>query len=122
MMRTKRYSRTAADTLATTPPERSASTIDGGDPSASVLVQSFGIGVRQLREAQGWSQERLAENSNLNRSYIGEIERGGAIASLLTVEKLALALKLTPSALVTRGEAISQMNLVRGIKLMAIAC
>ena len=24
------------------------------------LVQSFGIGVRQLREAQGWSQERLA--------------------------------------------------------------
>ena len=93
-----------------------------GDGVASALVQSFGIGVRQLREAQGWSQERLAENSNLNRSYIGEIERGCAIASLVTVEKLASALKLTPSALVTRGEAISQMNLVRGIKLMAIAC
>jgi transcriptional regulator with XRE-family HTH domain len=92
------------------------------DNIPSPLVQSFGIGVRQLREAQGWSQERLAENSNLNRSYIGEIERGGAIASLVTVEKLAFALKLTPSALVTRGEAISQMNLVRGIKLMAIAC
>ena len=95
---------------------------EGGDGVASALVQSFGIGVRQLREAQGWSQERLAENSNLNRSYIGEIERGCAIASLVTVEKLASALKLTPSALVTRGEAISQMNLVRGIKLMAIAC
>jgi len=92
------------------------------EAQSSALVQSFGIGVRQLREAQGWSQERLAENSNLNRSYIGEIERGCAIASLLTVEKLATALKLTPSALVTRGEAISQMNLVRGISLMAIAC
>ncbi|WP_265214426.1 helix-turn-helix domain-containing protein [Herbaspirillum lusitanum] len=95
---------------------------ESSDNLPSPLVQSFGIGVRQLREAQGWSQERLAENSNLNRSYIGEIERGCAIASLVTVEKLAVALKLTPSALVTRGEAISQMNLVRGIKLMAIAC
>jgi XRE family transcriptional regulator, regulator of sulfur utilization len=70
------------------------------------LVRSFGIGVRQLREAQGWSQEQLAENSNLNRSYVGEIERGRVIASLLTVEKLALALKLTPSALLTRGETV----------------
>jgi ribosome-binding protein aMBF1 (putative translation factor) len=88
----------------------------------SALVQSFGIGVRQLRAAQGWSQETLAENSNLNRSYIGEIERGCVIASLVTVEKLASALNLTPSALLMRGESISQMNIVRGIKLMAIAC
>jgi transcriptional regulator with XRE-family HTH domain len=88
----------------------------------NALVESFGIGVRQLREAQGWSQERLAEHSDLNRSYVGEIERGCAIASLVTVEKLALALKLTPSALVTRGETISQMNIVRGLKLTAIAC
>ena len=55
------------------------------------LVAGFGIGVRQLREARGWSQERLAEHANLNRSYIGEIERGCVIASLTTVEKLAAA-------------------------------
>jgi hypothetical protein len=35
---------------------------------ACALAHSFGRGVRQLREAQGWSQERLAENSTLNRS------------------------------------------------------
>jgi transcriptional regulator with XRE-family HTH domain len=74
----------------------------------SALVQSFGLGVRQLREAQGWSQERLAENSNLNRSYIGEIERGVVIASLSTVEKLASALNMTPSALLTHGERLRQ--------------
>jgi XRE family transcriptional regulator, regulator of sulfur utilization len=90
--------------------------------SANALVQGFGIGVRQLREEQGWSQERLAENSDLNRSYVGEIERGCAIASLVTVEKLALALNLTPSALVGRAEVVSQTNLIRGIKLTAIAC
>jgi ribosome-binding protein aMBF1 (putative translation factor) len=89
---------------------------------SSALVQNFGIGVRQLRAAQGWSQETLAENSNLNRSYIGEIERGCAIASLVTVEKLAAALKLTPSALLKHSESISQINIVRGISLMAIAC
>ena len=71
-----------------------------------IFVQDFGVVIRQLREAQGWSQEQLAENSNLNRSYVGEIERGRVIASLLTVEKLALALKLTPSALLTRGESV----------------
>lgn len=95
---------------------------DGVGGSSSTLVQSFGIGVRQLRKARGWSQERLAENSNLNRSYIGEIERGRVIASLLTVEKLAAALKVPPSALLTRGEAISQSKLLRGTELMAIAC
>jgi transcriptional regulator with XRE-family HTH domain len=73
---------------------------------SSALVRGFGLGVRQLREAQGWSQERLAENSNLNRSYIGEIERGVVIASLLTVEKLAAALNLTPAALLTYGESL----------------
>jgi len=75
---------------------------------ACALARSFGAGVRQLREAQGWSQERLAENSNLNRSYIGEIERGVVIASLLTVEKLATALNLSPAALLTHGENLRQ--------------
>ncbi|MYM32806.1 helix-turn-helix domain-containing protein [Duganella sp. FT50W] len=73
---------------------------------ARTLVQGFGLGVRQLREAQGWSQERLAEYSDLNRSYIGEIERGLVIASLVTVEKLATALQLTPAALLLHGERL----------------
>ena len=81
----------------------------------NTLVRSFGIGVRQLREAQGWSQEQLAENSNLNRSYVGQSERGRVIASLLTVEKLALALKLTPSALLTRGEMVSDSTITASI-------
>ena len=73
------------------------------DAGPGSLVHNFGAGVRALRLARGWSQERLAENSNLNRSYIGEIERGSVIASLVTLEKLAAALKLTPAALLDRG-------------------
>lgn len=88
----------------------------------STLVKGFGIAVRQSREAQGWSQERLAEHSDLNRSYVGEIERGSVIASLATVEKLANALGVAASGLVVRGETVQQANLVRGIQLAAIAC
>ena len=80
--------------------------------SGSALVQGFGLGVRQLREARGWSQERLAEHSDLNRSYVGEIERGSVIASLATVEKLAAALKLAPSALLTHGESLGSRTWV----------
>ncbi|MEM5404723.1 helix-turn-helix domain-containing protein [Paraburkholderia sp. EG287A] len=57
----------------------------------SAIVHDFGATVRRLREAQAWSQERLAEHAGLNRTYVGEIERGTAIASIVTVEKLALA-------------------------------
>lgn len=88
----------------------------------TTLVRNFGVAVRQSREAKGWSQELLAEHSDLNRSYVGEVERGSAIASLLTVEKLAVALGVRPSALVTRGEAICHSNLMRGVQLAAIAC
>ncbi|HEX7913151.1 MAG TPA: helix-turn-helix transcriptional regulator [Paraburkholderia sp.] len=57
----------------------------------TLLVRNFGAAVRRNREQQGWSQEQLAEHAGLNRSYVGEIERGAAIASIVTVDKLARA-------------------------------
>ncbi|HXZ08587.1 MAG TPA: helix-turn-helix transcriptional regulator [Paraburkholderia sp.] len=57
----------------------------------TALVRHFGATVRELREARGWSQEQLAEQAGLNRSYVGEIERATVIASIVTVNKLALA-------------------------------
>jgi len=86
------------------------------------LVSSFGITVRQLREQHGWSQEALAERADLNRSYVGELERGQAIPSLLTIKKLALALDLSLTNLMAHAERIEQTRMVRGIQLAAIAC
>lgn len=86
------------------------------------IVSSFGTTVRQLREARGWSQEALAEHADLNRSYIGELERGQAIASLLTLAKLSLALGVSLSNLMAQTERIAQTRTVRGIELTAIAC
>lgn len=70
----------------------------------SELVNHFAVAVRRLREDRGWSQEHLAERSNLNRSYVGELERCQAIPSLATIGKLAAAFGLSPSLLVAQCE------------------
>ena len=67
------------------------------------LNQRFGRAIRHLREHRGWSQEKLAEAADLNRSYLGEIERGSASPSLVTVVKLANALDLSAGDLVARS-------------------
>ncbi|MGC3964140.1 MAG: helix-turn-helix transcriptional regulator [Rhodocyclaceae bacterium] len=68
------------------------------------LCAQFGLVVRTQREALALSQEQLAERADLNRSYLGEIERGVAMPSLATVIKLAAALGVTPSSLLARYE------------------
>jgi transcriptional regulator with XRE-family HTH domain len=86
------------------------------------IVSSFGTAVRHLREQRAWSQEALAEHSDLNRSYIGELERGQAIPSLLTLKKLSSALGVSLSNLLAHTERIAQTRQLRGIELTSIAC
>jgi transcriptional regulator with XRE-family HTH domain len=71
-----------------------------------MTIDQFSQVLRQLREERGWSQEHLAERANLNRSYLGEVERGRAIPSIITVSKLATALEIQLSSLIARCEHI----------------
>lgn len=71
----------------------------------------FGKIVKRIREEHGLSQEVLADRADLNRSYIGEVERGTAMPSLGTVTKIAKALNLSTSALLARYEAFEQSQL-----------
>ncbi len=64
----------------------------------SVLVRS-GNRVRELRKKKGLSQEGLALESGLDRSYVGGVERGQRNISLENIEKLAKALGVTGSEL-----------------------
>jgi transcriptional regulator with XRE-family HTH domain len=72
--------------------------------------ERFGAVIRQLRKSRGWSQERLAADASLNRSYMGEIERAHAIPTLATAEKLAQALEVALSELISRCEAPASPN------------
>lgn len=84
------------------------------------LVRGVGSAVRQLRDARGWSQEELADRAGLNRSFVGEIERGEVTVSLSTLAKLGHAFELPPSMLLKRGEALGLAQAARATKLMAI--
>ena len=62
-------------------------------------LKSFGRRVAFLRKTRGWSQERLALESGLARSYLGGIERGSRNLSLLNIIKLAVTLNVPVSEL-----------------------
>jgi transcriptional regulator with XRE-family HTH domain len=57
-------------------------------------AMALGRRVRALRNAKGWSQERLAEHANLDRSYIAGIETGSRNPSLKALELLAKGLQV----------------------------
>ena len=59
------------------------------------ICKKFGCRVRDLRIAQGISQEVLAQKSGLHRTYIGGVERGERNISLVNIEKIAKALNLS---------------------------
>jgi len=61
--------------------------------------RAFGDRVRQLRKTQRLSQEALAELADLDRTYVGGVERGERNVALLNIWRLADALGTHPSAL-----------------------
>ncbi len=52
-------------------------------------LKSFAHRVKMLREAQGISQEKLAERAELHRTYIGMVERLERNPSLVCIHKIA---------------------------------
>ena len=59
----------------------------------------FGKHLARLRRQRGWSQEHLALESGLARSYLGGVERGQRNIALLNICRLAETLGLPPSDL-----------------------
>ena len=70
----------------------------------SNINESFGLAVRRRRVDLGLSQEELASEAGLHRTYISLIERGLRSASIETIIKLAKALNTTGSQLLQNVE------------------
>ena len=71
---------------------------------AMSIKEKFGQKVKQLREQKGFSMEYLANISNIDRTYISDIEKGKRNVSLLIIEKLSKALEVTIQELFNYGE------------------
>jgi transcriptional regulator with XRE-family HTH domain len=68
------------------------------------ITQQFGKKVRHFRKLRNLSQDRLAELSELHRTYIGSVERGERNITLLNANKIAKALSVSLAELVTEDD------------------
>ena len=59
------------------------------------IQANFGRAVRRLRSRRNISQEQLAHDSGLDRSYIGGVERAERNPSLVAIEKIARGLDVS---------------------------
>lgn len=60
---------------------------------------AFGARVRELRFRAGLSQEDLAHRAELDRSYVGQVERGERNISLDNIHRIADALAIAASSM-----------------------
>jgi transcriptional regulator with XRE-family HTH domain len=68
-------------------------------PSDNDIALRFGQRIRELRNARNLSQEALAAECGLDRTYISGIERGKRNVSLRNIEVIARALRVSISEL-----------------------
>jgi ribosome-binding protein aMBF1 (putative translation factor) len=63
---------------------------------AAAAQKQFGSRMRALRQQQGLSQEELAYKCDLDRTYVGSVERGERNISLVNIHLIAVALGVSP--------------------------
>jgi len=69
-----------------------------------MVIEVFSKVLRELREANNISQEKLAEYCELDRTYISLLERGLRQPTITTIFKLAKALNISASELIKKVE------------------
>jgi transcriptional regulator with XRE-family HTH domain len=67
------------------------------------IVRDLAARIRGLRAAKGWSQERLAEEAGMHRTYLGGIETARRNPSLRNLIRIALALEVRIAQLFEEG-------------------
>ena len=69
------------------------------------LREVFATNLRRLRHEKGLSQDDLAYEAEVSRSYLAQLEKGTYYASLRIVGRLADALGVEPEELIRKPES-----------------
>ena len=64
------------------------------------IRRQVGLNLRRIRKERGWSQEQLAFESGLHRTYISGIERGARNPTVIILDRLAQKLRVSVGDLV----------------------
>lgn len=67
-----------------------------------MIEKAFGHVLKEIRHEKGFSQEKLAELCELDRTYISLLERGLRQPTLSTIFKLSEALGIEPDEFIRR--------------------
>lgn len=59
--------------------------------------KAFGVRLSSIRKERGWSQEALALESGIARSYLSGVERGQRNIALVNICRLAHTLGVSPA-------------------------
>jgi len=70
-------------------------------PIEQQTLIAFGLRLKAYRTEKHFSQEELAEATDLHRTYVGSAERGERNVSLLNLSKIANALDIPVASLVS---------------------
>lgn len=73
--------------------------------SGNPALVSLGTAIREARKAKGLSQEALAALADIDRSYMGGIERGEHNLAIMNLLKIADALGIKASLLLDATES-----------------
>jgi transcriptional regulator with XRE-family HTH domain len=68
------------------------------------IREIFARNLRKIRQEKGLSQEALAHEAGLDRTYVGSLERSVYYASLRTIEKLSAVLDVEAAAFLERPQ------------------
>lgn len=74
------------------------------------IKKAFAEVLKQKRKQIKISQEELALNSNMDRTFLSEIERGLKQPTITTLQKIAIALNMKPSELLKEVEDFIENN------------
>ena len=65
------------------------------------LITSIGKRIKTLREAKGWSQDELSVEALIPKNQVGRIERAEINTTIISLHKIATALKVDIEDLIT---------------------
>lgn len=66
------------------------------------LRETFATNLRRLRNARGWSQDELALEAEISRSYLSQLEKGVYYVSIKVIGRLADKLEVEPDEFLKR--------------------